>query len=43
MPIGNYTIKIIGTLPDLVSIYSDNFNIIIIKQIEPPYFTNEKP
>jgi hypothetical protein len=42
MPAGNYSIKIIGTLPDLITTYSADFNIIILP-IKPPYFTDEKP
>jgi len=38
MRAGNYSIKVIGTLPDLVSKYSSDFTIIITGS-NPPYFT----
>jgi hypothetical protein len=38
---GIYSIKVIGTLPDLVSKYSSDFTIIIT-EVNPPYFTGEK-
>jgi hypothetical protein len=43
MPVGNYSIKVIGTLPDLVTTFSANFTIIIKEANNPPYFTGEKP
>lgn len=42
MLIGNYSIKVIGTLPDLITTFSADF-IIIITGIDPPYFTGEQP
>jgi hypothetical protein len=41
-PAGTYTVKVIGTLPDLATTHSENFTINIIA-IDPPYFINEKP
>jgi hypothetical protein len=40
---GTYKIKVIGTLPDLVTTYSADFTIIITESYNPPYFTGEKP
>jgi hypothetical protein len=39
---GTYNIKVIGTLPDLITTYSANFTIIITAS-DPPYFSGEKP
>jgi hypothetical protein len=36
---GTYKIKVIGTLPDLVTTYSAYFTINITESNNPPYFT----
>jgi hypothetical protein len=41
-PAGTYTVKVIGTLPDLVTTHYENFTIIITPNA-PPYFTEGKP